>query len=553
MRHHQSTNSSHINIVDNDNLQFEEDEHFSAEMLAGVTTMTPLSPGQEADEEYDPDDLANEDIDNNATDFPLSPRTLPNDIRTNFVAFWLMKLYEPHETNSIPRSMVYETYLNGASEQSIEAVNAATFGKIIRAVFPTLRTRRLGTRGNSKYHYYGIIERGDNRSNNLGKIIPSGMETISGMGSASMGMSLSMERGSLGTGVGMGSIEETGMGIGGVDNDQTMLLSSNLIQAMRRLGSKGKRSLMDSPSDHPKRKNNSNHSISTIQNTILTKAESTPTIACSNINSGTGTRRKPSLSSTSHSHGHVNGMNGMGGGSILSNTHSSNYRILIPNYDEFAKLLEGICQFDFNALIGQHVSIEQMRSFSMTYQSHINQLLRLICEREFNTGAIESNLASFWKSINSPDQQHQNQHQSCLRTDEGLRLIANADDYLYQVVINTLTPDILESVPINITQTIRQFSKSFEMSLSQILLESSLPSQVIEVKMELARKCGQILRRRTCLVHLTQAVRSILGNPEHVNQMIHDWTHIDFYSIKEQCSWIIKAKDAFLGFGNFPF
>lgn len=502
---HQSTNNSNISI-NNAHLQFEEDEHLSAEMLAGVTNMAPLSPGQEADEEYDPDDLVNEDIDNNATDFPLSPRTLPNDIRTNFVAFWLMKLYEPHETNSIPRSMVYESYLRGASEQSIEAVNAATFGKIIRAVFPTLRTRRLGTRGNSKYHYYGIIER---------ECKGTSSSTIAKMLSAS----------------GMTAAATAIEGI--TDNEQGILLSSNLIQAMRRLGNKGKRSLIDSPSDRPKKKN-SNNSISAMahHDGIIAKGEN-----CS----FSSTKRKPSSSSSHLQHA-------ASGGSIISNP-SSNYRILIPNYDEFAKLLEGICQFDLNALMGQHISMEQMRSFSLSYQLHVNQLLKLICEREFNTGAIESSLSSFWKSVISSE----HQHQSCLRTDEGLRLLANADDYLYQVVVNTLTPDILEPVPINITQTIRQFSKTFEISLSQILMESSLPSQVVQVKMELARRCGQILRRRTCLVHLIQAVRSILGNPEHVNQMIYDWTHIDFYSIKEQCSWIVKAKDAFLGFGNsFP-
>ena len=37
-----------------------------------------------------------------------------------------------------------------------EPVNAASFGKLIRSVFLGLRTRRIGTRGNSKYHYYGI-------------------------------------------------------------------------------------------------------------------------------------------------------------------------------------------------------------------------------------------------------------------------------------------------------------------------------------------------------------------------------------------------------------
>lgn len=41
-------------------------------------------------------------------------------------------------------------------EHKSDAVNAASFGKLIRSVFTGLRTRRLGTRGNSKYHYYGI-------------------------------------------------------------------------------------------------------------------------------------------------------------------------------------------------------------------------------------------------------------------------------------------------------------------------------------------------------------------------------------------------------------
>lgn len=42
------------------------------------------------------------------------------------------------------------------NENKLDAVNAASFGKLIRSVFNGLRTRRLGTRGNSKYHYYGI-------------------------------------------------------------------------------------------------------------------------------------------------------------------------------------------------------------------------------------------------------------------------------------------------------------------------------------------------------------------------------------------------------------
>ncbi|KAM9745838.1 MHC class II regulatory factor RFX1a isoform 7-T7 [Menidia menidia] len=71
-------------------------------------------------------------------------------------ATWLLDNYETAEGVSLPRSTLYCHYLLHCQEQKLEAVNAASFGKLIRSVFMGLRTRRLGTRGNSKYHYYGL-------------------------------------------------------------------------------------------------------------------------------------------------------------------------------------------------------------------------------------------------------------------------------------------------------------------------------------------------------------------------------------------------------------
>ncbi|XP_065069386.1 DNA-binding protein RFX2-like isoform X3 [Rhopilema esculentum] len=69
---------------------------------------------------------------------------------------WLLENYETAEGVSLPRSTLYNHYLRHCAENKIEPVNAASFGKLIRSVFLGLKTRRLGTRGNSKYHYYGI-------------------------------------------------------------------------------------------------------------------------------------------------------------------------------------------------------------------------------------------------------------------------------------------------------------------------------------------------------------------------------------------------------------
>ncbi|KAM9314216.1 MHC class II regulatory factor RFX1 isoform 3-T4 [Pholidichthys leucotaenia] len=80
----------------------------------------------------------------------------PNSRAPPATVQWLCDNYEGAEGVSLPRSTLYYHYLLHCQEQKLEPVNAASFGKLIRSVFMGLRTRRLGTRGNSKYHYYGL-------------------------------------------------------------------------------------------------------------------------------------------------------------------------------------------------------------------------------------------------------------------------------------------------------------------------------------------------------------------------------------------------------------
>ncbi|KAK3871510.1 hypothetical protein Pcinc_023352 [Petrolisthes cinctipes] len=78
------------------------------------------------------------------------------DDGVTYMVQWLMDNYETAEGVSLPRSTLYNHYLRHCADNKLDPVNAASFGKLIRSVFLGLRTRRLGTRGNSKYHYYGI-------------------------------------------------------------------------------------------------------------------------------------------------------------------------------------------------------------------------------------------------------------------------------------------------------------------------------------------------------------------------------------------------------------
>ncbi|XP_029181624.2 DNA-binding protein RFX6-like isoform X1 [Acropora millepora] len=70
---------------------------------------------------------------------------------------WLSENYELKDGMCLPRCVMYTHYLDFCRKGKLCPAGPATFGKIIRQRFPKLTTRRLGTRGQSKYHYYGIV------------------------------------------------------------------------------------------------------------------------------------------------------------------------------------------------------------------------------------------------------------------------------------------------------------------------------------------------------------------------------------------------------------
>ncbi len=67
---------------------------------------------------------------------------------------------------SVPRGRVYANYASRCATERITVLNPASFGKLVRVLFPGLKTRRLGVRGESKYHYvnFALVEdQGDSR------------------------------------------------------------------------------------------------------------------------------------------------------------------------------------------------------------------------------------------------------------------------------------------------------------------------------------------------------------------------------------------------------
>lgn len=61
----------------------------------------------------------------------------------------------------MPRGRVYANYVSRCATERVTVLNPASFGKLVRVLFPGLKTRRLGVRGESKYHYVNFSLKDD--------------------------------------------------------------------------------------------------------------------------------------------------------------------------------------------------------------------------------------------------------------------------------------------------------------------------------------------------------------------------------------------------------
>ncbi|KAL9128663.1 MAG: hypothetical protein Q9217_002691 [Psora testacea] len=72
-----------------------------------------------------------------------------------FAMNWLSTVCKKANT-SVPRNRVYSHYAQRCGTERVPLLNHASFGKLVRIIFPDIQTRRLGIRGESKYHYVDL-------------------------------------------------------------------------------------------------------------------------------------------------------------------------------------------------------------------------------------------------------------------------------------------------------------------------------------------------------------------------------------------------------------
>ncbi|XP_019121278.1 DNA-binding protein RFX6 isoform X1 [Larimichthys crocea] len=139
---------------------FDKQTHFHQEDDSGIKSEAEDSnetPSSEEDQDlvdFNPDLTIKQSISSSRK--TISQIIKDKKKQTQLTLQWLEENYIVCEGVCLPRCILYAHYLDFCRKEKLEPACAATFGKTIRQKFPLLTTRRLGTRGHSKYHYYGI-------------------------------------------------------------------------------------------------------------------------------------------------------------------------------------------------------------------------------------------------------------------------------------------------------------------------------------------------------------------------------------------------------------
>ncbi|AMD20022.1 HCL129Cp [Eremothecium sinecaudum] len=76
--------------------------------------------------------------------------------RQVYALIWLINSCVPDAESYVPRGRIFAQYAASCASHNLKPLSQATLGKLIRSLFPHLKTRRLGMRGQSKYHYCGL-------------------------------------------------------------------------------------------------------------------------------------------------------------------------------------------------------------------------------------------------------------------------------------------------------------------------------------------------------------------------------------------------------------
>ncbi|KDR83733.1 hypothetical protein GALMADRAFT_236082 [Galerina marginata CBS 339.88] len=416
-----------------------------------------------------------------------------------FVQAWLTANYAPYPDGNVPRQGLYFSYRRVCDQYGIPHINTATLGKAIRLCFPTIKTRRLGVRGNSKYHYCGIRPATSAEAEWLQDYI-----TKSNNNAA------------------QASVNAARLSH---DQSESANRSEDRSDEDDEDDSEGNNSV-------PGSKRNSLTLSGEIKHLAFTDdlSDKTPTAATllSQVQSAgrpTGTfpphasirrhpQQEPNLALQAHSPPTPNS------GSYLSPQQNTSVRHL----PHFPSIEDAVA----NSTSSHGMAAREVWGW---FQDHLDTLLESV--RSFRFDQFEMNLRSFWSNLNGV-------HREIVHAPAIAGLMARADAIVYDEILEILRSQMLSTIQPTSLSSLRQLALKMEKIL--VVALENYGNTFVEPKVELGARFGHLVLRFLDIYQVTQALNTVLTNQKQLAEMRRSWQKVDFESVRNQSALVCNCR-----------
>ncbi|KAK0395076.1 hypothetical protein QR680_001101 [Steinernema hermaphroditum] len=428
---------------------------------------------------------------------------------------WLNENYETADGTSLPRCTLYNHYRKHCQEQNIDPVNAASFGKLIRSVFIGLRTRRLGTRGHSKYHYYGIRIKADS------PLLRESHSNGSGSGNEGGGSNAT-------------PLHEYPTRTSARRNSQAR---SSFSREFRTTQNQDRlRQDSSSPSTNGDLYITTTNALQPSSEISIKRNAPVFDIYENDAEIGICSEKRAKTDPQ------IVGQVTLGDGGVPAVEFEN-----LEGMEEFLRPL---------GLTMQHVV-----KFASMYNAHCAETLQNI--KVLNFDAVADGWMSFWSQDHDDSHEERGDENTPIKPEDSnqepmklsqvqmyrlctvpeiLNYVEKMDLAFYQVIVEVLMPDVLSedaSISELLANQVRNFSKLIETGMRKAL--HSVPAPLEKRKMKAIRMLAQTLRRYTSLNHLAQAARAVFQNPQQMELMYEDFVRVDMQTVSEQAAFVCEC------------
>lgn len=420
-----------------------------------------------------------------------------------FVQAWLSANYATYPDGNVPRQGLYFSYRRVCEQYQIPHINTATLGKAIRLCFPTIKTRRLGVRGNSKYHYCGIRPATASEAEFLQEYVRRS-NNHAGLSTASIAA-----RPNSGVQMGNQSFTREGSRSDGDDEDDD---GSEGHSSTGQSKPKGNLSLpVKSPALYPMDISDKTPTTNSLQSQAAARPASA-SFTPAQIRKGS---QGPAPVASQTTFTQPNG----------SAAFLSHQPVSVRSLPSFPNIEDAVGQ---NSSSPQGVIAREVWRW---FEDHLDTLLNNI--RTFRFDQFELNIRGFWQNLSGD-------HREVVHAPAVAGLMARADALVYDEILETLRSQILSAIPAHSLTGLRQLADKMEKTLLNAL-EGYGPT-FVEPKVELGARFGHLVLRFLDMFQVTQALTTVLSNPKQLSDMQRSWSNVDFESVRNQAALVCNCR-----------